>query len=155
MRQLGWKQEAIEKRLLSEHHHSGGLGYAWLLDFLLGELAMHLTTPRHDLAPDHDPALILRRYNPGVVDVGARYTPHANDPDHLIYRRKGNHDEKTFGRKEGAERTVTTKGSDIWLKSKFNRLEGRTKKRPKKAWPKGQKLQSRGFQKRKFTKKAV
>lgn len=93
---------------------------------------------------DHDPALILREFNPHT----GKYTPDANDPDHLIYREKGNHDEKTFGRKEGAERTVTTKGSDIWLKSKFNRLEGRTKKRPKKAWPKGQKLQSRGFAKR-------
>ena len=35
------------------------------------------------------------------------------------------------GRKADAEKTVTTKGSDIWLKSKFNRLEGRTKQRPK------------------------
>ena len=104
---------------------------------------------------DHDPALILRKYNPRVKEVAARYTPHAHSPDHLIYRRQGNHDEKTFGRKEGAERTVTTKGSDVYLKAKFDRLEGRTKGRPKRAWPKGQKLQSRGFQKRKFTKKAV
>lgn len=148
LRQLGWKPEAIEKRLLSEHRHSGGLGYGWLLDFALGELCMQLTTPRNELPLDHDPALILRKYNPRIKDVAARYTPHAHDPDALIYRRKGNHDEKTFGRKEGAERTVTTKGSDIWLKSKFNRLEGRTKKREKKKWPEGRKLQSRGFQQR-------
>jgi hypothetical protein len=91
---------------------------------------------------DHDPALILRDYDPTVSDVAARYTPHAHDPNHLIYREKADHDRKTFGRTPGAERTVTTKGSDVWLKSKFNRLEGRTKQRPK------QKIQSRGFQKR-------
>jgi hypothetical protein len=82
-------------------------------------------------ALDHDPALILRDYDPTVSDVAARYTPHAHDPNHLIYREKADHDRKTFGRTPGAERTVTTKGSDIWLKSKFNRLEGRTKQRPK------------------------
>lgn len=100
------------------------------------------------IALDHDPALILRKYNSRIKNVAARYTPHAHDPDALIYREKGNHDQKTFGRKEGAERTVTTKGSDIGLKKKFDRLEGRTKGRPKKAWPKGRKLQSRGFEKR-------
>lgn len=99
-------------------------------------------------ALDHDPALILRQYNHRIKDVAARYTPHAHDPDKLIYRRKGNHDQKTFGRKEGAAKTVTTKGSDVYLKAKFNRLEGRTKKRPKKPWPKGRKLQSRRFEKR-------
>lgn len=93
-------------------------------------------------ALDHDPALILRPYNPRIKDVASRYTPHAHDPAALAYREKLDHDRKTFGRKPGAERTVTTKGSDIWLKSKFNRLEGRTKKRPK------QKIHSRGFQKR-------
>jgi len=91
---------------------------------------------------DHDPALILRAYNPRIKDVASRYTPHAHDPDALIYREPANHQQKTTGRKPGAARTVTTKGSDVWLKSKFNRLEGRTKQRPK------QKIQSRGFQKR-------
>lgn len=86
-------------------------------------------------ALDHDPALILRDYDPTVSDVAARYTPHAHDPNHLIYREKADHDRKTFGRTPGAERTVTTKGSDIWLKSKFNRLEGRTKQRPKQKIP--------------------
>lgn len=95
------------------------------------------------LALDHDPALILRKYNPRIKDVAARYTPHAHDPAALIYREKADHQQKTTGRKPGAERTVTTKGSDVGLKSKFNRLEGRTKTRPrakiaqrKKLWPK-------------------
>jgi hypothetical protein len=80
---------------------------------------------------DHDPALILRKYNPRIKDVAARYTPHAHDPEYLIYREKADHQQKTTGRKPGADRTVTTKGSDIGLKAKFNRLEGRTKRRPK------------------------
>lgn len=91
---------------------------------------------------DHDPALILRTYN----EVANYYYPDANDPDHLIYREHEDHQQKTTGRKIGATKTVTTKGSDIWLKSKFNRLEGRTKKKRK------QKIQSRPFtkQKRRF-----
>lgn len=91
---------------------------------------------------DHDPALILRHFNPR----SGKYMPRANDPAHLVYRTKADHLQKTTGRKADAEKTVTTKGSDIWLKSKFARLEGRTKKRPK------VKIQSRGFskQKRKF-----
>lgn len=91
-----------------------------------------------DLHLDHDPALILRKFNPRT----GLYTPRANDPKYLVYRTKDDHQHKTTGRKPGAEKTVTTKGSDIWLKSKFDRLEGRTKRRPKvkiparkKPWP--------------------
>lgn len=92
---------------------------------------------------DHDPALILRQYK---VDrrkpEAAWFTPNANDPDHLIYRPVRDHDHKTFGRKPDAEKTVTTKGSDIWLKTKFRRLEQPRKKpkakiaQRKKPWPK-------------------
>jgi hypothetical protein len=76
---------------------------------------------------DHDPALILRKFD---EDTGL-YTPDANDPACLTYREPREHLQKTIGRKADAEKTVTTKGSDIWLKSKFNRLEGRTKQRTK------------------------
>lgn len=91
---------------------------------------------------DHDPALVLRRYNPMIKNVAARYTPNANDPGALVYRHADLHLEKTTGRKPGATRTITTKGSDIGLKTKFDRLE-----RPK---PKGfrQKIPSRPFPKR-------
>lgn len=92
---------------------------------------------------DHDPALILRPFNKKT----GKYTPPANDPDYLVYREKAEHQQKTTGRKPGALRTVTTKGSDIGLKSKFARLEGRTKKRPKQKipqrknpWPTGRKI---------------
>lgn len=80
---------------------------------------------------DHDPALILRPYNPRIKDVAARYTPHAHDPAALLYREKSDHQQKTTGRRPGAERTITSKGSDVGLKAKFNRLEGRTKRRSK------------------------
>lgn len=108
------------------------------LDWLLW--ALFESKPR---ALDHDPALILRPYNPRIKDVASRYTPHAHDPDALVYREKADHQQKTTGRKPGALRTVTTKGSDIGLKAKFARLEGRTKRRPKQKiaqrknpWPK-------------------
>jgi hypothetical protein len=102
--------------------------------------------PENDILPlDHNPALILRSYNPRIRDVAARYMPHAHHPDFLQYRSVDNHSFKTFGRKPGAAKTVTTKGSDVWIKSKFNRLEGRTKKPPKREWPQGRKMQSRPF----------
>lgn len=95
---------------------------------------------------DHDPALILRKFNPRT----GKYKPDANDPAFLVYREHDDHLQKTTGRKVGAAKTVTTKGSDIWLKAKFDRLEGRTKKRPKvkipqrkNAWPKGRKIRSK------------
>lgn len=72
---------------------------------------------------DHDPALCLRRYNPNIKNVAARYTPNANDPNALIYRRVDTHLEKTTGRKPGASRTVSNKGSDVGLKAKFAKLE--------------------------------
>lgn len=90
---------------------------------------------------DHDPALILRPYNPRIKDVASRYTPHAHDPDALVYREKTDHQQKTTGRKPGAERTITTKGSDVGLAAKFRRLENPSPKRK-------QKIASRGFQKR-------
>jgi hypothetical protein len=74
---------------------------------------------------DHDPALILREFNPRT----GKYTPDANDPAYLIYREPDDHQRKTTGRKPGAERTVTTKGSDIGLKTKFARLERKPKRK--------------------------
>jgi hypothetical protein len=123
-------------------------------------------------ALDHDPALILRPYNPRIKDVAARYTPHAHDPAALVYRAKADHQQKTTGRKPGAEHTATTKGSDIGLAAKFRRLERRQANRkvrgkpavrkPRKAkprlkhsqrpksgrWPKqSRKIANRGFRK--------
>ena len=95
-------------------------------------------------ALDHCPALILRAYNPQIRDIASRYDPHAHSVEHLAYMAKPDHQQKTTGRKPGAERTATTKGSDIWIKTKFARLD-----RPKK---RKAKIPSRPFdtQKRKF-----
>ena len=79
---------------------------------------------------DHDPALILRKFNSKT----GQYVPDANDPNCLVYREKANHQQKTTGRRPGAARTVTTKGSDIGVRNKFERLE-RVPRR-KKPWPK-------------------
>lgn len=90
-------------------------------------------------ALDHDPAIILRPYNPRIKDVAARYTPHAHDPAALVYRSKEDHQQKTTGRRPGASRTITTKGSDIGLKTKFARLERgprRKAKIPSRPFPK-------------------
>jgi hypothetical protein len=115
-----------------------GLSKKDVLDILLSTLKARLRAEH--LALDHDPALILRAYNPRIKDVAARYTPHAHDPTALIYREKADHQQKTTGRRPGASRTITTKGSDIGLKAKFARLE-KPRKRPKR------KISSRGFQK--------
>lgn len=100
----------------------------------------------------HSPALILRPYHPQRKDIAARYEPNANDPDSLVYLDAPDHQQRTTGRKPGAERTITTKGSDIGLKSKFARLEGRVKPKRKapiksRGFAKGpkRKMQSRGF----------
>jgi len=85
---------------------------------------------------DHDPALILRSFNKAT----GKYAPDANDPEFLIWREKAAHQEKTTGRRPGARRTITTKGSDIGLKTKFARLEREPKIKPK--------IPSRGFQRR-------
>jgi len=86
---------------------------------------------------DHDPALIRRELD---LETG-KYSPDANDPAYLTYREKLHHLQKTIGRKHDAEKTVTTKGSDIWFKAKFNRLEKPSAKPrakiPSRPFPKG------------------
>lgn len=124
-----------------------GLSMTARVAWLLGQLSDIVNGAKFEL--DHSPALILRDFK---VDrrkpPAAWYSPNANDPGFLLYRPEGAHQEKTTGRKPGAERTVTTKGSDIGLKAKFARLEKRTAKsrRPK------AKIASRPFssQKRSF-----
>lgn len=98
---------------------------------------------------DHDPALILRKYK---VDrrkpEAAWFTPNANDPAHLIYRPVREHLEKSVGRKADAEKTVTTKGSDSWLKTKFRRLEQPRKKPAAKIAARAKPWPKRGFARR-------
>ena len=62
-----------------------------------------------ELQFDHDPALLARPYNAETQD----FEPPQNDPDFIVPRLRKDHAEKTFGRKADAERTVTTRGSDV------------------------------------------
>lgn len=109
-------------------------------------LVLHTLFGNAPVQLDHDPALILRNHNRRT----GKYTPDANDPDFLIYRLKDDHLQKTTGRKPGATRTVTTKGSDIGLKTKFAKLERPARRKQKipgrKApWPKKRKLPNARF----------
>ena len=91
-----------------------------------------IITPSGDnIQYDHRPAIIMRPVNAAGTD----YEPPQNDPNHIEALHKACHLRRTVGRVVGASRTVTTKGSDIWLKSKFNRLEGRLKPRKKASIP--------------------
>lgn len=62
-----------------------------------------------DLEFDHDPALSFREYDTHAGD----FIPAQHDPKFLVLRGKFAHLEKTTGRKEGADKTVTTRGSDV------------------------------------------
>jgi hypothetical protein len=68
-----------------------------------------LAVMARDYDVDHDPALNKRPYDTDAGD----FIPPQNHPDFLFLKRHDEHDEKTFGRKPGAERTVTTRGSDV------------------------------------------
>lgn len=107
-------------------------------------LKMLLTAlePDRKVHLDHDPALILRKWNKRTE----KYSPDANDPDFLIYRTYDDHQQKTTGRKPGALRTVTTKGSDIGIKTKFARLANKRAK--PRGFGGGRKIASRPFQRR-------
>jgi hypothetical protein len=91
---------------------------------------------------DHRPAIIMRPINVEGTD----YQPPQNDPEFIEPLHAACHLLRTVGRAPGAERTITTKGSDAHLAAKFRKLEGKNKPR------KRQTIQSRGFPKmqRKF-----
>lgn len=55
---------------------------------------------------DHWPALELRTYDPATK----KYSPDANDPKFMAYRKTGHHDKKTNG--PGGEKRITAKGGD-------------------------------------------
>lgn len=86
---------------------------------------------------DHDPPLRARKFNPRT----GRYTPDANDPDHLVYRTAEGHRLKTNVRGDGAQ------FPDRVLIKRERKLE---RKRAGKSRVKA-KIPSRPFQKRKKT----
>lgn len=123
---------------------------AYLETVLLPALAQALGTTEL-LEWEHNPALGLRRKR---IDETGRtvYTPAENDHRYIEYKPKSAHLQKTTGRAPGAERTVTSKGSDRYLIAKFDRLEGRTKSRPKRKWASRPFPKGRGFRKREVDK---
>lgn len=67
-----------------------------------------------DIQFDHAPALTNRPYDTYARD----FIPPQNDPKYIIPLLKANHLYKTVGRKPGAEKTVTTRGSDVGERSR-------------------------------------
>lgn len=109
-------------------HRPIGKKVAWLIELLFRDKKVEL---------DHDPALVLRKRNKRT----GRYSPDANDPDYLVYRVVDEHLHKSTGRRPGAARTVTSKGSDLWLAKKFRKLEKPRESRsriPSRPFPKTQ-----------------
>ena len=72
-----------------------------------------------------------------AVDAsGSDYEPPQNDPAFIEALHPACHQKRTTGRLPGAERTITTKGSDVGLAAKFRRLENRdTKPRKLRSFP--------------------
>jgi 5-methylcytosine-specific restriction endonuclease McrA len=99
-----------------------------------------------DIEFDHRPALEQREVN----EDGTDYVPAQLDPNFIDGLHDPCHLHRTVGRVPGAEKTVTTKGSDAWRAAKFRKLEGKNK--PKFHRP----IRSRGFgkQSRPFSKRA-
>jgi hypothetical protein len=60
-----------------------------LLASILPLLAARFNCDVADLRLDHEPALRVRKYNPRIKKVAARYTPNANDPEAMLYRPHG------------------------------------------------------------------
>ena len=96
---------------------------------------LHVLFHGEETQLDHDPALVLRKFN---LRTG-RFIPDANSARYLVYRVAEDHLQKTTGRTPGAERTVTSKGSDVWLAKKYRKING-----PKKSTAK---MSSRSFSK--------
>lgn len=96
---------------------------------------------------DHNPALILRAYNPRIKNVAERYTPNANDPAYLVHRTVQDHHLKTNVRGDGAQRSDT---AERMHQRRMDENRGKRKRRPKAkiARPKNFKWPSRPFQKR-------
>lgn len=130
--------EVIARQLQAEHKLMAVLTVSALtmkntdrLDYLLkamfGDEKVHL---------DHDPSLVLRYYD----EATGKYTPDANDPQHLVYRTMTDHKIKTFVRGDGAQFSDAAKRR---RKIKQERME-KEPPRPSR-WPLGRKLRSRPF----------
>ena len=96
-----------------------------------------------DCQLDHEPALVNRKQIRDVDGVLLRYEPDEHDPAHLMYREKHDHLIKTTVRGDHGQFSdmVLAKRERRRAKKAAGKLKRKTK------WPKGRKLQSRGFRK--------
>lgn len=69
---------------------------------------------------DHRPPLEARPYDTEAGD----FIPPQNDPQHIEAITAEEHDFRTFGRKPGAEKTVTTRGSDAGEAARIRDIKG-------------------------------
>ena len=68
---------------------------------------------------DHRPPLEARQYDTGAGD----FIPPQNDPQHIEAITTEEHNYRTFGRKPGAEKTVTTRGSDTGAAARVRHIK--------------------------------
>jgi hypothetical protein len=80
-------------------------------------------TDMRDVEFDHDPSLNSRPYDTEIGD----FIPAQHDKDYILPRLRKDHAEKTFGRKADAEKTVTTRGSDVGEAARIKRMNARQK----------------------------
>ena len=105
---------------------------------------------------DHRPALVARPWDIKLKD----FVPAQNDPSAMEAIHHECHMWRTIGRKPGAERTVTTRGSDIGEAARAKRIAAkhekfkkrRAKKPAKRKEAKRSKWKSRPFPKRPFNR---
>lgn len=117
---------------------SDGGKLAILLATLFGDEPAHL---------DHNPALRIRIYHPKIKNIAERYSPHAHDPEYLIYRGKHAHHIKTQIKGEHGQfpdrilikRERRHERKIAGIQRPKARIQGRS------SWPQGRKIQSRPF----------
>ena len=72
-----------------------------------------------ELQFDHRPPLNARQFDTETGD----FIPPQNCPDLIFAVLKPDHDERTFGRKAGAARTVTTRSSDVGEAKRIKKIQ--------------------------------
>lgn len=132
MRAVNRNAHRVEHIISLRRLATGGLGK--LFEELKLELCAKFQCQWSDLRLDHNPALVLREYDPKTE----KYKPDANDPYFLRYMLDADHKIKTTVRGDHGAR------SDIAERQHRRRLDQNRGLRPKKQYPK---IQSRGFEK--------
>lgn len=110
-----WVKVAAAIRLFASKHLLGVDGVLRVT----ADSEILIEFPVRDLQYDHRPPLNSRPYDTRAGD----FIPPQNDPQHIFAVDKADHDERTFGRKAGAEKTVTTRGSDVGEAARAKKIQ--------------------------------